>query len=367
MKITGQISILVILFLAACAPISESIPTETQTKAPTFTPTSTSTSTSTPLPTETSIPTPTVTPIGRSSGKIIFWQLEENKTGDSNKDEGFYSVRLLDLSTMEEEVLLESNGVDTGATCESVSIDGKFAYCSIDKIQQTTKGIGWNSILYKVNLKTKEISKLSMLPQFSGNDDAEDLALERRPDISNDNNLLVFDSNREYLNSTSSIRYLYKYNLDTFSIERILGTQQDAIRARISPDGSTIAYMAYDNHDWEIYTIGINGENLKQITTNTFTDRFPSWSPDGTKLVFHSDMDGNIELYLYEIQTEETTRLTFNPALDVSADWSPDGNWILFSSDRDGDMDIYMLNLKDLSEIKVLDKEGSQGVPLWVP
>jgi len=66
-----------------------------------------------------------------------------------------------------------------------------------------------------------------------------------------------------------------------------------------NPDGSSLVFqLAKENENPDIYTIDINGENLKQHTSNESKDFFPYWSKDGY-LYFSSDR--NARAYQFQI------------------------------------------------------------------
>ena len=67
--------------------------------------------------------------------------------------------------------------------------------------------------------------------------------------------------------------------------------------------------------------------------------RYPSISPDGKTVAFSYKGD----LYLVGSDGGEARQLTSNPAYDYSPIWSPDGKTIAFASDRYGNFDIYAL------------------------
>ena len=70
--------------------------------------------------------------------------------------------------------------------------------------------------------------------------------------------------------------------------------------ASFSPDGSEILYAANHDGDLEIYVVGADGSDRRQLTDNGGQDFFPSWSPDGQTIVFSSDRSGAVELYLMD-------------------------------------------------------------------
>jgi Tol biopolymer transport system component len=61
----------------------------------------------------------------------------------------------------------------------------------------------------------------------------------------------------------------------------------------VSPDGKTIAFMSSQAGNWDVYTIGIDGTGVTQVTTDTLDDGLPVWSPDGKTIVFVSNR-GNV-------------------------------------------------------------------------
>ncbi len=56
-------------------------------------------------------------------------------------------------------------------------------------------------------------------------------------------------------------------------------------------DGSRLAMAVATGYDIDIFTIGSDGADLKNVTNNGSYDIWPSWSPDGSKLMFVSDRD----------------------------------------------------------------------------
>lgn len=120
-----------------------------------------------------------------------------------------------------------------------------------------------------------------------------------------------------------------------------------------SPDGRTIAFVAYDgdinNYHYRsttpaVYTVGIDGSGLTRIST---TSTGPSWSPDGRRIVLFAPYGDEAAFYSFAADGSEAVRIASLPAdftytigdpardlplTGVEISWAPDGSEILFDS-----------------------------------
>ncbi|MFI9325539.1 amidohydrolase family protein [Kitasatospora aureofaciens] len=111
-----------------------------------------------------------------------------------------------------------------------------------------------------------------------------------------------------------------------------------------SPDGSTVAFCAYQDGGFHLWAMAPDGSNLRQVTSGSWDDRGVSWSPDGRRLAFSSERAGDAvsgssyDVWTVELATGRLTRLTDQPGVeDYDPSWHPDGERVLFvRSDASG-------------------------------
>jgi len=78
-----------------------------------------------------------------------------------------------------------------------------------------------------------------------------------------------------------------------------------------------------------------DGTGTKQLTKNSATDTYPTWSPDGMKIAFASNRDGDVDIWTMNADGSEQTNITNDdPWNDDDPHWSPDGRWIAITTDR---------------------------------
>ena len=110
--------------------------------------------------------------------------------------------------------------------------------------------------------------------------------------------------------------------------------------------------------DFEIFTIDVRGNNVRQITNNSKFDSGPKWSPDCSTISYNSleEAPGR-SLDIHRINADGTgdVNLTNNVDIfDAFSAWSPDGTRIVFTSNRDVNFEIYTMNSSDGSDVQRL-------------
>ena len=106
-----------------------------------------------------------------------------------------------------------------------------------------------------------------------------------------------------------------------------------------------IAFAAYRNGQWDIYSIAPDGSDPRQLTNDAFEDTDPAYAPDGSKIAFASRRENNWDVYILDLLTGEETRLTNSPHYDGAPAWNPDGESLAYEFYQNGDLDIWVIEI----------------------
>ena len=112
-----------------------------------------------------------------------------------------------------------------------------------------------------------------------------------------------------------------------------------------SPDAKHIAYVSFEAHHAQIYTIELSTGKRTLITDFPGVNGAPSWSPDGKRLALVLSKEQQLNIYLYDFESRRVTQLTKSWAINTEPQWTPDGRAIIFTSDRGGHPQVYRIEL----------------------
>ena len=132
-----------------------------------------------------------------------------------------------------------------------------------------------------------------------------------------------------------------------------------------SPDGKRIVFESNRDGNYEIYVIGADGENLKQVTNRPGANVSPVWSPDGSSITYFAFLDGTAEMHVMNPDgtDDETLGAGFRPAL------SPDGLKIaadIFVADLETHQ-IYVMGSDGRNRVRLTHTRAYESAPRWSP
>lgn len=127
----------------------------------------------------------------------------------------------------------------------------------------------------------------------------------------------------------------------------------------VQPDGTIL----FDN---DIFTVGVDGTNLRQVTSSGGGKASYSWSPDGERMVFRWDPTG-IDWNRSDIAIVTVADLTVTTLAHEawSPAWSPQGDWIAYYSASPDDYGLYLIRPDGSDNHQIL--AGDAEYPTWSP
>jgi Tol biopolymer transport system component len=182
-----------------------------------------------------------------------------------------------------------------------------------------------------------------------------------------------------------------------------------------SPDGEWLAYYSWGEEQEDIYVVGTDGTDRRQLTDDVYKDRVPRWSPDGNRIAFYSDRSGTYRIWTihpdgsglemlaeasgganvwYPVWSPDASRMAYYsdsnrtshicqigktseeqtpealPPLDEAGDafevwsWSPDGKWLaanVLTGAGPAGIAIYNLESRQYQRLT-----HSGGYPVWL-
>jgi len=174
-----------------------------------------------------------------------------------------------------------------------------------------------------------------------------------------------------------------------FSRLKMLTDGGENAEAYFSFDGARLIFQSTrpPRHCDQIFTMGIDGSDLRLLSTGKGRTTCAYYYPDGRHILYSSTHLGGegcppppdhsqgyvwalyptYDIFRADADGKNLVRLTDTPGYDAEATISPLGDRIVFTSMRDGDLDIYTMNLDGSDVRRLTDTLGYDGGPFFSP
>lgn len=215
-----------------------------------------------------------------------------------------------------------------------------------------------NNEIYEMNLETRAVTQLT-----SNSADNYD------PSYSPDGEKVVFKSTVDDKNGD-----IFVMNSD--GTRKINLTPQRATTEEWDPtfsrDGKKIIFVVRVNKDHrtdELYIMDADGGNPTKLTSNNFSDWYPSVSATDGSIVYISKANASAEDDIYSnfFDGTKSTRLTNRPGNDADPSWDFTGKKIVYINDVDGNYDIYIMNSDGTARERLTETENDELSPIFLP
>ncbi|MCP3689140.1 MAG: Tol-Pal system beta propeller repeat protein TolB, partial [Gammaproteobacteria bacterium] len=131
---------------------------------------------------------------------------------------------------------------------------------------------------------------------------------------------------------------------DGFNAQTVLESDKPLMSPSWSPDGSSLAYVSFENDRPEIFIQHLSTARRSKVSGFKGINSAPTWSPNGKKLALVLSKDGGPDVYVMDISTKRLKRLTKHRGIDTEPVWNQDGKSIIFTSNRSGTPQLYEIN-----------------------
>lgn len=140
----------------------------------------------------------------------------------------------------------------------------------------------------------------------------------------------------------------------------------------LSPDGKEFVYISVVAGKEQLFRMGIDGKNPRQLTHDAADHEDPAWSPDGHRIAFVLIKDGLEQIYLMNADGSGTEPLTPEGVKTIHPNWSPDSRSVVYCTDDDlqppkkNTSEIYSIELASRHITKLI-AGGVNTYPAWSP
>ena len=178
---------------------------------------------------------------------------------------------------------------------------------------------------------------------------------------------------------------------DGSDVKQITKTAGYDAEAVISPNGKKITFTSMRDGDLDIYTMDLNGKNVRRLTNQIGYDGGPFWSYDSQWIVFrahHPKTEKDIadymgllkenlirptalEIWVMKADGSNKRQITNNGKANFAPYFFPDGKRVIFASNvadpRGRDFDLYSVNIDGTGLERITFSPTFDGFPMFSP
>ncbi len=155
----------------------------------------------------------------------------------------------------------------------------------------------------------------------------------------------VFSTRIAYVSKIGKRSTLWVADADGENAQSALGSPEPIISPAWSPDGRSLAYVSFaENRKASVFVQNIATGERRAVANYKGSNSAPAFSPDGRQLAVTLTRDGASQIYSMSVDGQNLRRLSQSDTIETEAAWSPDGSSIYFVSDRSGGPQIFRMS-----------------------
>lgn len=160
---------------------------------------------------------------------------------------------------------------------------------------------------------------------------------------------------------------IYELDFNGGNVKRLTNTLGVETGPEVSPNGEriTFAFSSPNTDQYRIMLMDRDGENMGNIPQIFGWD--PTWSPNGKQILFASDRSGSVQLYTVNVNGKNLKGVTNLPSIRGRSDWSPDGQYIATYSGEAWHRELYIMNADGTNAHQLTPTGGNSQGPSFSP
>jgi Tol biopolymer transport system component len=139
------------------------------------------------------------------------------------------------------------------------------------------------------------------------------------------------------------VLFFHDNQLKTFDLEtqttEVISNTEGCWHPQFSPNGTSVLFTKEADGAVDIYSMALDGVGLTKLTDSSRNFDRARWSPDGSMIVYVAEEGGQTEIWLTELATGKTLRLiAFSDETEAylsMPEFAPDGDAIVVTYDGD--------------------------------
>lgn len=163
---------------------------------------------------------------------------------------------------------------------------------------------------------------------------------------------------------------IYEANPDGSCLKALTSGPAYHAECAYSPDGTRIVFASNESGSMNIYTMKSDGTDQKQVThTTTCYNGGCFFSPDGKQIIFRADREKPhyLQIYLIDADGQNERQLTSNSAVNWAPYFHPNGKVIAFTTSLHGHAhyEVYLLNIVTGISYRLTHNATFDGLPVF--
>lgn len=137
------------------------------------------------------------------------------------------------------------------------------------------------------------------------------------------------------------------YSLTADSLTKLTDNSWQDEYPRCSPDGRRVSFSANPGGKFQIFSMNMDGSDIKQVTYAPHDAIEQAWYPDGTRMAYTQEAPGrHFSIWVQDLKTGKGEQLLPQfPGSNALPDFSPSALLMGFTGKRLAGWDVFMLDL----------------------